>query len=246
LDFSKVEAGKMELCASDFRLRDCIADALQTVAVRAAEKGLELTYRISPEVPEALNGDAGRLRQVIVNLVGNAVKFTASGEIAVVVEFEDRDGRVVLHVRVADTGVGVPPEKQKSVFEPFEQADSSTTRKYGGTGLGLTICSRLVALMGGKIWLESPRTDLPPGSGGPGSIFHFTVQCARSEAAAAQPPVILPDGIRCLVAVETASRRANLTEVLTAWGLRTEALGDAAAVIPALQDAAASGQLFSL
>jgi signal transduction histidine kinase/DNA-binding response OmpR family regulator len=246
LDFSKVEAGKMELCATDFRLRDCIADALQTVAVRAAEKGLELTYRISPEVPEALNGDAGRLRQVIVNLVGNAVKFTAAGEIAVVVEFEDKDGRVVLHVRVADTGVGVPPEKQKSIFEPFEQADSSTTRKYGGTGLGLTICSRLVTLMGGRIWLESPRTDVPAGPGGPGSIFHFTVQCARSTAVAAQPPVTLPDGIRCLVAVETSSRRANLAEVLTAWGLRTEALGDAAAVIPALQDAAAAGHAFSL
>jgi signal transduction histidine kinase/CheY-like chemotaxis protein len=246
LDFSKVEAGKMELSATDFRLWDCLADALQTVAVRAAEKGLELTYRISPNVPETLNGDAGRLRQVIVNLVGNAVKFTEAGEISVSVESQDQDGKVALHVRVMDTGVGVPQEKQKSIFDPFEQADSSTTRKYGGTGLGLTICSRLVALMGGRMWMESPRTDCPPGPGGPGSVFHFTVLCTRSAAAGIRPSLTLPDGIRCLVAVETQSRRANLTELLTLWGLRTEALGNAAAVIPALQEAALSGQPFSL
>jgi signal transduction histidine kinase/CheY-like chemotaxis protein len=246
LDFSKVEAGKMELSATDFRLWDCIADALQTVAVRAAEKGLELTYRISPNVPEILNGDAGRLRQVIVNLVGNAVKFTEAGEVSVSVESQDQDGKVALHIRVMDTGVGVPLEKQKSIFDPFEQADSSTTRKYGGTGLGLTICSRLVALMGGRIWMESPRTDRPAGPGGPGSVFQFTVLCARSAATAAQPSLKLPDGIRCLVAVEAQSRRTNLVELLTLWGLRTEALGDAAAVVPALQEAARSGQPFSL
>jgi signal transduction histidine kinase/CheY-like chemotaxis protein len=247
LDFSKIEAGKLELSPVDFSLRDCIADALQTVAVKGAEKGLEPTYGFAPNVPDALHGDAGRLRQVVVNLVGNAVKFTEAGEINVAVEAEERDGQATLHVRVMDTGVGVPADKQKSVFEPFEQADSSTTRRYGGTGLGLAICTRLVGLMGGRIWLESPRTDCPPGPGGPGCTFHFTAQFAKaSGAAASQPPISLPEGIRCLVAIGLNARRMNLVETLTGWGIETEAVGDAAAVVPALQDAAAGGRPFSL
>jgi signal transduction histidine kinase/CheY-like chemotaxis protein len=246
LDFSKIEAGKLELSLVDFSLRDCIADALQTVAVRAAEKGLEPTYGFSPDVPDGLHGDAGRLRQVIVNLVGNAVKFTDGGEINVAVESEETDVEVTLHVRVMDTGVGVPLSKQKSIFEPFEQADSSTTRKYGGTGLGLTICSRLVALMGGRIWLESPRTDGPTGAGGPGSVFHFTARFTRARAAAAQPPISLPEGLRCLVAVGLNARRMNIVETLTGWGIQAEAVDDARAVIPALQEAAGAGRRFSL
>jgi len=245
LDFSKIEAGKLELSPVDFSLRDCIADALQTVAVKAAEKGLEPTYGFAPNVPDALHGDAGRLRQVVVNLVGNAVKFTAAGEINVAVESAERDGLVTLHVRVLDTGVGVPAEKQKSVFEPFEQADSSTTRKYGGTGLGLAICTRLVALMGGRMWLESPRPDRPPGPGGPGCVFHFTAQFVRA-AGAAQPPISLPGGVRCLVAVGLNARRINIVETLAGWGIHVEALGDTAAVIPALREAAAAGRPFSV
>ena len=247
LDFSKIEAGKLELSPVDFSLRDCIADALQTVAVRAAEKGLEPTYGFSPEVPDGLHGDAGRLRQVIVNLVGNAVKFTDAGEINVAVESEETDAEVTLHARVMDTGVGVPASKQKSIFEPFEQANSSTTRKYGGTGLGLTICSRLVALMGGRIWLESPRTDGPTGPGGPGSVFHFTARFTRAgDAAPAQTPISLPEGLRCLVAVGLNARRMNIVETLTGWGIQTEAVDDVCAVIPALQSAAAAGRRFSL
>ena len=247
LDFSKIEAGKLELSPVDFSLRDCIGDALQTVAVKAAEKGLEPTYGFAPNVPDALHGDAGRLRQVVVNLVGNAVKFTDAGEIDVAVESTERDGQVTLHVRVMDTGVGVPAEKQKSVFEPFEQADSSTTRRYGGTGLGLTICTRLVAMMGGRMWLESPRTDCPPGAGGPGCIFHFTAQFARASGAASAPaPISLPEGVRCLVAVGLNARRINIVETLTGWGVRTEAVGEAAAVIPALRDAASAGCPFSV
>jgi signal transduction histidine kinase/CheY-like chemotaxis protein len=247
LDFSKIEAGKLELSPVDFSLRDCIADALQTVAVRGAEKGLEPTYGFAPNVPDALHGDAGRLRQVVVNLVGNAVKFTEAGEINVAVDAEERDGRATLHVRVMDTGVGVPAEKQKSIFEPFEQADSSTTRKYGGTGLGLAICTRLVELMGGRIWLESPRTDCPPGPGGPGCIFHFTAQFGvASGAAAAQPTISLPEGMRCLVAIGLNARRTNMVETLTGWGVRAETADDAAEVIPALEEAAAAGQPFSL
>ena len=164
LDFSKVEAGKLELSATDFGLWDCVADALHTVAVRAAEKGLELTYRISPNVPESLNGDAGRLRQVIVNLVGNAVKFTEAGEVSVSLESQEQDGKVALHVRVIDSGVGVPPEKQKSIFEPFEQADSSTTRKYGGTGLGLTICQPAGGIDGWTNLAGKPADGLPSGT----------------------------------------------------------------------------------
>jgi len=246
LDFSKIEAGKLQLSPVDFSLRDCIADALQTVAVRASEKGLEPTYGFSRNVPDALHGDAGRLRQVVVNLVGNAVKFTDSGEINVAVESNERDGQVTLHVRVMDTGVGVPAEKQTSIFQPFEQADSSTTRKYGGTGLGLTICTRLVALMGGRIWLESPRTDCPPISGGPGCVFHFTAQLARAGGPAAPPPVSLPDGVRCLVAVGLNARRMNILETLAGWGIPTETVADDDAVIPTLQDAAAAGTPFSV
>jgi signal transduction histidine kinase/CheY-like chemotaxis protein len=246
LDFSKIEAGKLELSPVDFSLRDCVADAVQTVSVRAAEKGLEPTYRVSPQTPDSLHGDAGRLRQVIVNLVGNAVKFTETGEINVSVESTEQDGSVTLDVSVMDTGVGVPLEKQTSIFAPFEQADSSTTRKYGGTGLGLTICSRLVALMGGRIWIESPRTDSLPGMGGPGSVFHFTAPFARSTEAAADAPVVLPDGIRCLVAVDNRARCMNIVEAMTAWGVRTEMAQGAAAVIPALHDGAAAGQPFAL
>jgi CheY-like chemotaxis protein len=152
---------------------------------------------------------------------------------------------VELHVWVADTGVGVPPEKQKSIFEPFEQADTSTTRKYGGTGLGLTICGRLVALMGGRIWLESPRTDVPPGPGGPGSVFHFTVQFAPSTAAATQAPIALPAGMRCLVAVQMNARRANLAELLTLWGAQTVEVTGERDVVPTLLEDAAAGRPFA-
>ncbi|MFQ5631446.1 MAG: response regulator, partial [bacterium] len=157
LDYSKVQAGKLKLCPVDFQFRENIADTMKTLSFRTQKKGLELSYHISPEVPAVLHGDPGRLRQIMTNLVGTAVKFTEDGEISVIIEKEwQKDRRVCLHFSVSDTGIGIPAEKQELIFNAFAQADETTSRKFGGTGLGLAICSQLVELMSGKIWLESP------------------------------------------------------------------------------------------
>jgi PAS domain S-box-containing protein len=199
LDFSKIEAGRLELEAIDFRLCETLADILKGLALRAHQKGLELAYHIPSSVPDALVGDPGRLRQVLLNLVGNAIKFTEHGQIGVWVEEEARsETEVCLHFAVSDTGIGIPTDKLELIFEPFRQADGSTTRRYGGTGLGLAICGRLIALMGGRIWVESEV--------GRGSTFHFTVRLAlqRPEepdwrealarlAEVTPPPAVAPD-----------------------------------------------------
>ena len=192
LDFSKIEAGRLEVSPADFTLRDCVADSLRMLAARAAEKGLEVLCRVAPDVPDRLLGDPCRLRQILINLMSNAIKFTARGEVSVEVKLEPgaMEG-VVLHFRVADTGIGIPAEKQKAVFEAFEQADASTTRKYGGTGLGLAISRRLVGMMGGRIWLESPRADLAADAPGPGCTFHFTVAMAPGHVPPAPAPAPL-------------------------------------------------------
>jgi two-component system, sensor histidine kinase and response regulator len=214
LDYSKIEAGKVELEAIDFNLRDCAEEALKTFALRADEKGLELLCDIAPEVPEQVEGDPGRLRQIILNLVSNAIKFTHHGEVSLKVEIEngDRDIRVV-RFTVADTGIGVPADKQKSIFSPFTQADSSTTRKYGGTGLGLTISARLVSMMGGKIWLESEM--------GKGTQFYFTsrfkVLDKRPESGPMVPMEAL-NGLRILVVDDNRTNRRILQGFLTRWG----------------------------
>ena len=155
LDFSKIEAGKMDLEVIDFDLRNCLEEALRPLALRADEKGLELLCDIATNVPEIVQGDSTRLRQVVVNLVGNAIKFTSAGEVVlrVEVEREESESQNMLFT-VIDTGIGIPPEKRESIFNPFSQADTSTTRRYGGTGLGLTICARLVSMMEGRIWLR--------------------------------------------------------------------------------------------
>ena len=169
LDFSKMEAGKFELIQSDFSLRDCVGNTMNTLALQAHSRGLELTYRVPAEVPDAVVGDPGRLRQILVNLTGNAIKFTREGEVVVEAEVEhETDQDVMLHFRIRDTGIGIPVDKQKRVFSAFEQADGSTTREFGGTGLGLAISSHLVELMEGRIWLES-EVNL-------GSTFHFIVR----------------------------------------------------------------------
>ena len=156
-----------------FDLQETLGSTLHTLASRAAAKGLELAVRIPPDVPNELVGDAGRLRQIIVNLVGNAIKFTSRGEIVVEVEPESVDAtEACLHFSVRDTGIGIAPEKQAKIFEAFSQADVSTTREYGGTGLGLAITSQLVQMMGGRLWVESQP--------GKGSTFHFTVRFPRS------------------------------------------------------------------
>ena len=178
LDFSKIEAGKVDLEETDFDLSRCIAGALKTMALRADEKGLKLRCDSAVEVPEIVRGDPGRLRQVLLNLLGNALKFTAEGgvELKVAVDvFEEET--VILHFIVSDTGVGIAPEKLGVIFDVFTQADTSTTRQFGGTGLGLTISRRLVEMMGGEIWVESK-----PGTG---SRFHFTVRLRTVSAATA-------------------------------------------------------------
>ena len=167
LDFSKIEAGKLDLAPAPFRLRGSLDDLLKPLALSAEQKGLALTCQVEPAVPDALFGDLGRLRQVIVNLVGNAIKFTAQGQVAVHVRVEDQaEGQLCLAIAVADTGIGIPPDRQAAIFAPFEQGDNSMSRHYGGTGLGLTISARLVELMGGRIWLKSKV--------GQGSTFHCT------------------------------------------------------------------------
>ncbi|HYM01288.1 MAG TPA: response regulator [Blastocatellia bacterium] len=174
LDFSKIEAGRLELYPVEFRLRDSVEGAVKMVALRAHQKGLELSCYVAPEVPDSLIGDVSRLRQVLINLAGNAIKFTSQGQVIVGVFLEngESDGEM-LHFSVTDTGIGIPVKKQNVIFDAFSQGDSSTTRRYGGTGLGLTISSKLVSLLGGRIWLESEP--------GVGSCFHFTARFARGN-----------------------------------------------------------------
>jgi len=167
LDFSKIEAGRLDFENIDFALRNTLNDMLRALVFRAQQKGLALSWHVEPGVPDAVRGDPARLRQVLLNLVGNAIKFTSHGKVSCSVQLAGQNGaETVLHFAVADTGIGVPPEKQKAIFEAFTQADNSVTRKYGGTGLGLAICSRLVEMMGGHLWVESEP--------GKGSTFHFT------------------------------------------------------------------------
>ena len=242
LDFSKIEAGKLEISPVDFRLRDSLADSLQTLMARADAKGLALLCRVAPEVPDEVVGDPGRLRQVVINLVGNAIKFTERGEVVLEATLDPAEGeRVLLHLRVADTGIGIPPEKHRAVFEAFEQADGSTTRKYGGTGLGLAISRRLVELMGGRIWVESPRTDLPGDAAGPGCVFHFTVAMGLGEAVAETAPAPL-EGVAVLIVDDNATNRTVMSEMLRVKGMKPVAVGSGEEALAALGEARAAGR----
>ena len=242
LDFSKIEAGKLDLDHAPFRLRESLEDTMRTLAQRAHAKGLELACRIAPDVPEALVGDAGRLRQILVNLVGNAIKFTARGEVFVSVEAGPCDeGEVGLNFSVADTGIGIPEHKRASIFEPFEQADGSTTRHYGGTGLGLAISGKLVAMMEGRIWVE--------GEMGVGSTFHFTARFGRGvesprPARPAGPGPIT--GLRVLVVDDNRTNRRILEEVLNNWSASPSTANDAPSALDALRRAEADGRPFSM
>jgi CheY-like chemotaxis protein/nitrogen-specific signal transduction histidine kinase len=242
LDFSKIEAGKIDLEAADFNLRDTVETTLKTVAVRADEKGLELLCEVAPEVPEAVRGDSARLRQVLINLVGNAIKFTHQGEVAVKVQVETEEGEErVLRFTVADTGIGVPPEKLKLIFEPFSQADTSTTRKYGGTGLGLTISTRLVHMMGGRIWVESEV--------GRGTQFHFTTRVGTSEKpvelGTIAPPEILR-GAKVLVVDDNRTNRRILETMLKRWEMKSTAVGTGEEALTKLSEAHDAGEPFAL
>ena len=185
LDFSKIEARRLVLEQIEFALRPGLGDALKSLGPRAHEKGLEITSSVDPEVPDGLVGDPGRLRQVLINLVGNAIKFTAEGEVRVEVRVAQRsETGVILHAQVSDSGIGIAADKQASIFEPFTQADSSTTRRHGGTGLGLAITRQLVELMGGRIWVESAP--------GKGSTFHFTASFGVHTSTLAPEPLVAP------------------------------------------------------
>jgi signal transduction histidine kinase len=185
LDFSKIESGKMELDLTPFDLRPCLARLMKPLAFRAAEKGLELLCDVAPDVPDRIVADPTRLSQIVINLLGNALKFTKQGEVELRVVLEGmKNGRAQLHFSVRDTGIGIPLDKQQSIFDAFSQADSATTRKFGGTGLGLTISAKLLQMMGGRIWVESEP--------GVGSCFHFRLEAAIEEEPESAPGPALP------------------------------------------------------
>ena len=237
LDFSKVESGKLELDRIEFNLYTNIGESLRMLALRAHQRGLELTYDVDPEIPTYLLGDPGRLRQILVNLVGNAIKFTEQGEVAVDIRKEPESGdQVTLHFTVRDTGIGIAPEKQAILFQAFTQADNSTTRRYGGTGLGLAICARLVGLMGGEIWVDSKE--------GEGSTFHFTAQFSQISLLG-EAPVLPPEaelrGIQVLVVDDNSTNRDILTATSRRWGMLPTPVSGALEALAALQAARGEG-----
>jgi signal transduction histidine kinase/CheY-like chemotaxis protein len=235
LDFAKIEAGKIDMDEVDFDLYHCLESTLKTFALSGDEKGLELLCDIAPEVPTQVRGDASRLRQVLTNLVGNAIKFTAEGEVLLRVDRESGSaGDYLLHFTVSDTGIGIPEEKRALIFDPFTQADASTTRKYGGTGLGLTISSRLVAMMGGRIWAESEVNR--------GTQIHFTVQFTLPQSAPAGRLDLphIPSGAKVLIVERNRTNREILDAMVRRWGMQSnaiegvdEALGELAAALQA-------------
>jgi len=241
LDFSKIEAGRLELDPVDFDLNECLEEAIRVFALLASEKGIELACEVDPAVPPKVCADMFRLRQVITNLIGNALKFTPQGEICVrVTKQAEYADRIKLHFLVADTGIGIPLEKQKLIFDAFVQGDSSTTRQYGGTGLGLTISSRLIKMMGGEIWVESEP--------GQGSCFHFTVEVKPALAGpnyAAMPVEYLRD-LHVLVVDDNATNRRILAETMSRWGMRVCSAGDGASALQEIERAEKTGDPFRL
>jgi signal transduction histidine kinase/DNA-binding response OmpR family regulator/streptogramin lyase len=241
LDFSKIEAGKFELENFAFNLRASIEPTLKTLALPAHQKGLELNCRIMPDVPETVIGDPSRLRQILLNLLGNSLKFTDRGEINLTVQKESGSGAVAnLHFSVQDTGIGIPPEKQARIFEAFTQADGSTTRRFGGTGLGLTISRQLVQMMGGRIWVESVSAL--------GSTFHFTAPFGIYRAAGNLRPVQVPQlqGLRALVVDDNETNRHILGCLLKGWGLSPTLAEDGAEALRTLAQASEVNQPFPL
>ena len=242
LDFAKIEAGKLELHPAEFDPREVLGDTLGTLGIRAHQKGLELAFRVAPDVPERLVGDAPRLRQVIVNLVGNALKFTERGEVLLQVENDgEEDEEITLRFLVADTGIGIPRDKQELIFEAFAQADSSTTREYGGTGLGLSISAELVQMMHGRISVESEP--------GRGSRFRFTARFGRAASRKADTAVRMLArlrNLRVLVVDDNATNCRILEEVLTHWRMRPTTVSGGRAAVLELERAARAGRPYPL
>jgi two-component system sensor histidine kinase/response regulator len=244
LDFSKIEAGMLVLDRGDFFLRATLGEVMRALAMRAHRKGIELICQVHPDVPDALQGDAGRLRQVLINLVGNAIKFTARGEVVLDASIADVpavEGDIVLRFSVRDTGIGIPRDKQAMIFRAFEQEDMSTTRKYGGTGLGLTIAARLVAMMEGQITVDSTP--------GRGSDFVFTARFERNTRVATAelpPPPTFLRGLRVLVVDDNAVNRQILEEWLREWKMEPTSVGDGVAAIDALWHGVSIGKPYAL
>ncbi|MBZ5700627.1 MAG: response regulator [Acidobacteriia bacterium] len=233
LDFSKIEAGKLDFDVIEFRLRDSLGETMKTLAYRAYQKGLELAYRVKPEVPDVVVGDPSRLRQIVVNLVGNGIKFTERGEVTLEVEKEREDQEEVeLHFAVRDTGIGIAAENHELIFEAFTQADSSMTRNYGGTGLGLAIAARLVRMMKGRIWVESDP--------GHGSTFHFTARLSKPQEKIAAPKRVhlrILRNLAVLIVDDNQTNRTILKETLRNWGMKPAAVESGKAALAALQQA---------
>ncbi|MGA8349115.1 MAG: PAS domain S-box protein [Isosphaeraceae bacterium] len=254
LDFSKIEAGKLELDTAEFSLRQVLGETLRALAIRAHKKGLELVCQIQPDVPDALFGDAGRLRQILLNLVGNAIKFTEEGEVVVRIEAGPMDGAAerdspegrsgpsqVLGFSVSDTGIGIPLDKQQKIFQAFEQEDNSMTRRYGGTGLGLSIATRLVALMHGEIGVESEP--------GRGSTFRFTARFGLQPDQPDRPlvrPLVELQGLRVLIVDDNATNRRILEGWFRGWRTEPAMVADGLEAFDALWRASASGRPFPL
>jgi len=242
LDFSKIEAGRLELEPVPFALRETLGETIKTLASLAHAKSLELAYEIRPGVPDDLVGDIGRLGQILVNLVGNAIKFTERGEVAVRVDTESVTAdRVTLRVAVQDTGIGIAADKSRLIFDAFAQADASTTRRFGGTGLGLAICRRLVERMGGRIWLDSEP--------GRGSTFHFTLALDRARVPVPRRVAASShslQGLPVLAADDNATNRRLLEATLAAWGVAPTIVEDGRAAMVELERARAAGRTFNL
>jgi signal transduction histidine kinase/CheY-like chemotaxis protein/HPt (histidine-containing phosphotransfer) domain-containing protein len=241
LDFSKIEAGKFDMETIEFNLRDSLDGAMKAVSVQAHQKGLELACDIAPEVPDRLLGDSARLRQIVLNLIGNAVKFTSQGEVVLRVEKqEEAEQGVTLHFAVSDTGIGIPLEKQQLIFEGFTQADNSMSRKFGGTGLGLTISSRLVEAMGGRIWVESK-----PGSG---STFHFNARFAlqKNPSQIAEFDLSALAGLAVLVVDDNACNRRILQQMLRGWRMNPTLVERGQEALLQMERAKAAGSPFPL
>jgi signal transduction histidine kinase/DNA-binding response OmpR family regulator len=264
LDFSKIEAGKLNLDLIEFELRESLDDTMKTLALRAHQKGLELAYHAAADVPEYILGDPMRLRQILVNLVGNAIKFTAQGEVVVGVKLiaeggpirnagndsvisnraarpEKDTSQIGLQFTVRDTGIGIPKEKQAQIFEAFSQADGSTTRQFGGTGLGLAISQKLVGLMDGQLWVESDA--------GKGSAFHFTTNFSLQNGALRKAPDIdisMIKGMSVLVVDDNLTNQRILEDILKHWGMKTAIAGDGKAALAALEQARETGTSYAL
>ncbi|MBZ5568586.1 MAG: PAS domain S-box protein [Acidobacteriia bacterium] len=239
LDFSKVEAGKLDLELIEFNLQDCVGETVKALAVRAHEKGLELAYQVGSEVPQRVVGDPVRLRQILTNLIGNAIKFTVQGEVVLTLNAASRDdGKTSLNFAIRDTGIGISPEKQASIFKPFVQGDASTTRTYGGTGLGLPISAQLIDLMGGQVAVQSAP--------GQGSCFQFTIAVTvapeTSKPLPAKPEILV--GVMVLVVDDNSTNREILVHATRDWGMVPSAVSDSEAALQEVEATLQQGKRF--